>query len=332
MSCLLPTSYYHIVFTVPEELRIYFLRDRKSMFDMLFRAGSQTLLTIAKDPKYLGGTLGITSMLHTWGQNLSFHPHIHCVVSGGGIDAAGNWIAEKRKNLQYLFPKAILQKIYKGIFLKELRAYHKEKYEGESFDSLYKQLGEKRWNVYAKAPFIHNANCINTNSLSRVARDGGPEQVVKYLGRYSHKIAITSHRIQAVTDSHIRFEYKDYQDNSKLKSMTLSHEEFLRRFEQHILPFRYVKIRHYGYMSPNGRVKRIEAIHRQLSLPRPMPKIKITLRQRMLELTGRDIKLCPKCQKSKLIQTDTKRRHEIVAQPISTKSIAQIDQQILIPP
>ena len=128
------------------------------------------------------------------GQNLSFHPHIHCVVSGGGIDAAGNWIAEKRKNLQYLFPKAILQKIYKGIFLKELRAYHKEKYEGESFDSLYKQLGEKRWNVYAKAPF------------------GGPEQVVKYLGRYSHKIAITSHRIQAVTDSHIRFEYKDYQD------------------------------------------------------------------------------------------------------------------------
>ena len=248
------------------------------------------------------------------GQNLSFHPHIHCVVSGGGIDAAGNWIAEKRKNHQYLFPKAILQKIYKGIFLKELRAYHKEKYEGESFDSLYKQLGEKRWNVYAKAPF------------------GGPEQVVKYLGRYSHKIAITSHRIQAVTDSHIRFEYKDYQDNSKLKSMTLSHEEFLGRFEQHILPFRYVKIRHYGYMSPNGRVKRIEAIHRQLSLPRPMPKIKITLRQRMLELTGRDIKLCPKCQKSKLIQTDTKRRHEIVAQPISTKSIAQIDQQILIPP
>ncbi len=314
MSCLLPTSYYHIVFTVPEELRNYFLRDRKPMFDMLFRAGSQTLLTIARDPKYLGGTIGISSILHTWGQNLSFHPHIHCVVSGGGIDKNGKWIAEKRKNHQYLFPKAILQKIYKAIFLKELRTYHKAKGEKEQHDSLYKHLGEKRWNVYAKAPF------------------GGPAQVVKYLGRYSHKVAITSHRIQAVTESHIRFEYKDYQDNNKVKSMTLSHEEFLRRFEQHILPFRFIKIRHYGYMSPNGRVKRIEDIHRQLSLPKPMPKLKITLRQRMLELTGRDITLCPKCQKSKLIQTDTKRRYEMTAPPIKPISLAHIDMQILIPP
>jgi hypothetical protein len=314
MSCLLPTSYYHIVFTIPEELRIHFLRDRKPMFDLLFRAGSQTLLTIARDPKYLGGTLGITSMLHTWGQNLSFHPHIHCVVSGGGIDTDGRWIAEKRKNHRYLFPKPELQKIYKAIFLKELRAYHKAKGEKEQHGSLYKQLGDKRWNVYAKAPF------------------GGPEQVVKYLGRYSHKIAITSQRIQAVTDSHIRFEYKDYQDNSKVKSMTLSHEEFLRRFEQHILPFRYVKIRHYGYMSPNGRVKRIADIHRQLSLPKPMPKLKITLRQRMLELTGRDITLCPKCQKCKLILIETKRRYELQAMPVSALSIDTIDHQILIPP
>jgi hypothetical protein len=332
LSCLVPTSYYHIVFTIPEELRIHFLRDRKPMFDMLFRAGSQTLLTIARDPKYLGGTPGITSMLHSWGQNLSFHPHIHCVVSGGGIDSAGNWVAEKRKNHNYLFPKAILQKVYKGIFLKELRTYHQAKGEGNDHHGLYKQLGEKRWNVYAKAPFIHNANNINTNSLSRIARDGGPEQVVKYLGRYSHKIAITSHRIQAVTDSHIRFEYKDYQDNSKVKSMTLSHEEFLRRFEQHILPFRYVKIRHYGYMSPNGRVRRIEDIHRQLSLSRPMPRLKISLRQRMLELTGTDITLCPRCQKSKLIPTDTKRRHELEPPKTIPNPLREIDHHFLIPP
>jgi hypothetical protein len=235
------------------------------------------------------------------------------VVSGGGIDQNGRWIAEKRKNHRYLFPKAILQKVYKGIFLKELRAYHREKGERDHH-SLYKQLGEKRWNVYAKAPF------------------GGPEQVVKYLGRYSHKIAITSQRIQAVTDSHIRFEYKDYQDNSKVKSMTLTHEEFLRRFEQHILPFRYVKIRPYGYMSPNGRVRRIADIHRQLSLPRPMPRVKISLRQRMLELTGTDITLCPRCEKSKLIQTDTKRRHELEAPKMTPNPLREIDHHFLIPP
>jgi hypothetical protein len=114
--------------------------------------------------------------------------------------------------------------------------------------------------------------------------------------------------------------------------MTLSHEEFLRRFEQHILPFRYVKIRHYGYMSPNGRVKRINDIHCQLSLPKPIPKLKIILRQRMLELTGRDITVCPKCQKSKLILTDTKRRYELQAMPVSALSIDTIDLQILIPP
>ena len=200
-SELLPTAYYHVVFTLPHELNGLMMGNRKTMFKLLFDAASYTLLTLAKDPKWLGATPGIISILHTWGQDLSFHPHIHCIVSGGGI-LGNEWITEKRKNKTYLFPQKVLLKTIK-------------------------KIGFKQWNVDARAPF------------------GGPLQVLEYLGRYTHKVAITAHRIIFINEETktIRFKYKDYHargTNKMHKEMTLSIAEFNRRFEQHILPAGFV--------------------------------------------------------------------------------------------
>jgi Putative transposase len=283
---LLPTSYYHVVFTVPSELRSLILGNRKVLFKLLFDASAETLLTIARDSIYLGATPGITSVLHTWGQDLVFHPHIHCIVSGGGIDTTENWVKEKRINRKFLFPKAILQKVYKGIFMKKLRSlYQKNELklsEDMNWTDLLKTIGEKKWNVYAKAPF------------------GGPEQVINYLGKYTHKIAITRHRIKSLTDTTITFQYRDYQDGNKAKEMTLSHEEFLRRFEQHLLPKRFIKIRHYGYLQNYKKKERLDRIYKNMQLPKRPDRVKIPMHIRLLEKTGRDITLCPKCKSAKL--------------------------------
>jgi Putative transposase len=301
---LLPTTYYHIVFTVPSELRGLIMGQRTSLFNLLFEASSQTLLTIAKDPTYLGATPGITSVLHTWGQSLVFHPHIHCIVSGGGIDGNTRWIKEKRTNGKFLFPKAILQKMYKAIVMKKMRQlYQKDELKippDMNWDQLLSDIGAKKWNVYAKAPFIHNANGLSRNSLSRFARDGGPEQVIRYLGKYTHKIAITRHRIKSLTETTITFQYRDYQDGNKAKEMTLSHEEFLRRFEQHLLPKRFIKIRHYGYLQNYKKKERLDRIYKNMQLPRRPDRVKIPMHIRLLEKTGRDITLCPKCKVAKL--------------------------------
>jgi hypothetical protein len=293
MHDLLPTSYYHVVFTLPSELRSLVLGNRKIMYDLLFDASSETLLTIAKDSTYLGGTPGITSVLHTWGQDLSFHPHIHCIVSGGGIDKDENWISEKRKNRKFLYPKAVMQKVYKGIFMKNLRhLYLKNKLkiaECTDWNQLLSTIGAKDWNVYAKAPF------------------GGPEQVVSYLGKYTHKIAITRHRITALSEDSISFRYRDYQDGNQTKEMTLSHQEFVRRFELHILPKRFIKIRHYGYLQNYKKKERIDRIYRKMGLPRRSAIVKVPVHIRLLEKTGRDIRRCPLCQKSKLELLKTRR-------------------------
>ena len=173
---LLPTSYYHVVFTVPHELNGLTLGNRKAMFDLLFEASSYTLLTLAKDPKWLGATPGIISILHTWGQQLSFHPHVHCIVSGGG-GQNGRWVREKRTNHSYLFPKVVMEKIFKAYYLKRLSQLLRKQVLKVADQGLLEEtcnaLQMKRWNVYAKRPF------------------GGPMQVLEYLGRYTHKVAIT---------------------------------------------------------------------------------------------------------------------------------------------
>jgi hypothetical protein len=290
MSELLPTKYFHIVFTVPQELHSIFLCNRKKMFDLIFESGHYTLTKLGRDPQWLGATPGIVSILHTNGQTLSFHPHIHCIVSGGGVDKEGKWIQGKRSNGKFLFPRRVMELMYKAYFLKRLKAMlgNGDVVIPNSFDSkVIEDVGFKKWNVYAKAPF------------------GGPAQIIEYLGRYTHKVAITSHRITEITDNTITFNYKDYHDNNKTKSMTLSTEEFVRRFELHILPYKFVKIRHAGYLCHRGKNDRIAELYNQLKLPPPIPKVSLSTGLCILLKTGIDITLCTKCNQGKMILMDS---------------------------
>jgi hypothetical protein len=251
----------------------------------LFEAASQTLLQFGKNEKYLGAACGITAVLHTWGQDLSFHPHLHCIVSGGGIKDK-KWVDAKRKNDKFLFPVNAMKKVYKAIFLKKLRLLLSKGQlltAGIDADKVIQQAGYKSWNVYAKAPF------------------GSVASVVEYLGRYTHKVAITKHRIVNIAGNNITFKYKDYADGNRGKEMTLELAEFLRRFELHFLPKRYVKIRHYGFLQNHGKTKRLNAIREQMQLQPLSPKVQVPVALRMLEQYGQDISLCPKCKQGKLI-------------------------------
>lgn len=281
---LFPTSYYHIVFTVPHEFNSLILGNRKAMFNLLFESASATLLQLSGDPQYLGATCGITAVLHTWGQDLSFHPHVHCIVSGGGVKD-NQWVAPKRANGKYLFPDTILKDVYKGIFLEKLRKLLSGgllQTTGMPVEKQIKKAGFKKWNVYTKSLF------------------GNVPAVIKYLGRYTHKVAITKHRIVSITEHSVTFTYKDYADGNKQKQMTLGITEFLRRFELNFLPRRFVKTRHYGFMQNQGKTTRLNAVRKQMKLSPLPPKVDIPVAQRMLEQYGHDITLCPKCNKGKL--------------------------------
>lgn len=282
---LLPTAYYHVVFTLPHELHPIILGNRRELFKLLFDAASKTLLQFAGDPKYLGAKCSITAILHTWGQQLSFHPHLHCIVSGGGADENQKWVKAKRENNKFLFPVDAMKPVYKAIFLKGLRQLiQKGKLQLTDIDTekLIKEAGYKKWKVYAKSPF------------------GNVASVVEYLGRYTHKVAVTSHRITGISEENVKFKYKDYADGDKQKEMTLTIPEFLRRFELHILPKRFVKIRHYGLLQNHGKIKRLNAVREQLEIGLLRLKVQIPVRQRMLEKYGKDITLCPKCNRGKL--------------------------------
>jgi len=286
MGELLPTTYFHLVFTLPQELRSLCMGNRKLMFGLLFKAAQHTIVTLSKDEKYIGATPGIVSILHTNGQDLNFHPHIHNIVSGGGINAGGKWIKEKRSNGRFLFARRAMEKMYKGYFLDCLRKYIAKgllKYsDSAALESILDIVGQKKWNVHANAPF------------------GGPAQIIEYLGRYTHKVAITAHRILQINNDTISFTYKDYDDGNKQKIMVLTHAEFLRRFEQHILPKNFVKIRHAGYLHAKNKMERIASVCKQLKLPAPMQRIYTPVALRLLLQTGKDITLCPVCKKGKM--------------------------------
>lgn len=287
MQELLPTSYYHLVFTLPHELNSLIMGNRKKLFKLLFDSASQTILQHSNMPEYLGADCGITMILHTWGQDLSFHPHVHCIVTAGGYDGQ-KWIDAKRKKNNFLFPEKSLQKMYKAKFLDGIAKLNLQT-ETIDYPKVIKEIGFKKWNVYAKAPF------------------GGPAQVVEYVGRYTHKIAITKHRIIKLTDTDISFRYKDYADGGTIKTMTLKREEFLRRFEQHFLPSYFTKIRHYGFLQNYGKFKRLVHIRELLKLSPLRAVIKIPIEQRILEKFGKDITKCPCCKIGKLEIVYTKR-------------------------
>lgn len=282
---LLPVKYYHVVFTLPHELNSLVMGHRQLLFKLLFDASSQTLLSFAADPKYLQAQPGIISVLHTWGQQLSFHPHIHSIVSGGGIATDGQWKEATKNDWRFLFPVKAMSRVFKGKFLEALKMLIEAKTVVPSLETdikgLFNLLYQKDWIVYAKAPF------------------GGPHAVIEYLGRYTHKVAISNHRLSVINeqDDTVTFDYKDYSDDNKQKQMTISGSEFIRRFEQHILPERFTKIRTYGYLANRNRHQRINEVLQSMKLQKHKERLAVPLQVRMMEQYGIDLNECPSCKK-----------------------------------
>lgn len=248
---LLPCRYYHVVFTLPQELNPLALYQPTVVYDALFKAVWQTLHQFGKTANI---QLGMIAVLHTWGQNLSLHPHLHCIVPGGGIDAKGIWRKQLRSD-KYLFSVKAMSKVFRAKYVQVLRS------KGIDDKSLLESLFQKDWVVYARRPF------------------GGPGQVIEYLGRYTHKVAISNHRIREVTESEVTFSYKDYRSDGSNKQMTLSNAEFTRRFAQHILPHRFVRIRHYGILSSSWKRGKLQGLQQSLNIQRPPLKATTLLRK-----------------------------------------------------
>jgi hypothetical protein len=289
MKELLPVKYYHAVFTMPHQLNSLVMGNRKAMFTLLFDAASYALLEFAGDEKYLGAQPGIIAVLHTWGQQLSFHPHIHCIVSGGGIDKNKRWKEALKARHKFLFPVKAVQPVYRAYFLKELQQQIDKgiitmtEEQHKDWLTLRTALHDMDWIVEFREPM------------------GGPAQVLEYLGRYTHKVAISNHRIKHIDSEHnVTFEYKDYADDGKKKPMTLQGEEFLRRYEQHILPPRFCKIRHYGYLGNYKRKQRVNEILQQMDKPQHAEQAQVSMAVRMIEKYGTDAMLCKCCKKAKL--------------------------------
>jgi len=287
MNELLPVKYFHTVFTMPHELNAVVMGNRKLLFKLLFDSAAYCLLKLCNDKKWLGATPAITAVIHTWGQEITFHPHVHCIVSGGGIDKNYKWHnLKKSEKYGFLFPYDVMEPIYKGYFMEQLSIMVKNKQvslpKGTIWYKLKNKLYTKKWIVYAKQPM------------------GNVSQVVEYLARYANKIAISNYRILEVSDTHVLFRYKDYNHNKKTKTMRLSINDFVCRFEQHILPKGFVKMRHYGILGNYRRKERINKILKAMGLPQHPPVVKIPFYIRYLEKFGVDIRLCPACKKAQL--------------------------------
>lgn len=232
---LLSVPYYHIVFTLPHELNALALQHPKEVYNALFQAAWQTLSVFGADSKYLNAKMGMISILHTWGQTLTLHPHVHCIVPNGGVNKKGQWITPKKqtklsdRHKKFLFPKRAMSKVFRAKYMSLLRA------DINIPQSTAKVLFQKDWVVYAKQPFF------------------GPKQVIEYLGRYTHKIAISNHRLEDIRNNRVQFRYKDYKTAGSTKSMSLASTEFIRRFSMHVLPPRFTRIRHYGIFASKNK-------------------------------------------------------------------------------
>ncbi|MBU2650059.1 MAG: IS91 family transposase, partial [Bacteroidetes bacterium] len=261
---LLNVPYYHVVFTLPDHLNKVCLYEPGKIYGLMFKTAWSVIRSFAFNPKFLGAKTGMIAILHTWGQNLTLHPHLHCIVPGGGITAGGKWKAVKGKD-KYLFPVKALSKVFRARFVEYLRK------EMDLPGDLYKELFSKQWVVYCKRPFW------------------GPQQVVEYLGRYTHKIAISNHRIRDIQCDKVIFMAKDYRHGGKTHPVTLSQQEFIRRFAMHILPRAFVRIRHYGILSSVIKNSVIPRLQQELGEP-VLPARPIFLHRQ-----------CPCCRKGRLI-------------------------------
>ena len=236
---LLPVPYFHVVFTLPETINSLAIHQPKVVYDTLFEASWETLQSFGKAKEM---QVGMIAVLHTWGQQLSLHPHLHCIVPGGGVDKNGQFKNSHFKG-NFLFPVKALSKVFRAKFCEKLKAKSPVKYE-----QIRQDLWKKPWVVFAKKPF------------------GSPKSVVEYLGRYTHKIAISNHRIKSIDEQNVTFDYKDYRMAGVKKQMTLTHGEFIRRFSLHILPKRFVKIRHYGFLSSTWKRQKLKLLQEKLQV------------------------------------------------------------------
>jgi len=291
---LLETPYYHVVFTVPEEIAAIAYQNKEVVYGILFRAAAQTLRTIAADPKHLGAEIGFFAVLHTWGQNLLFHPHLHIVVTGGGIAPEGDrWISCRPG---FFLPVRVLSRLFRRLFLKLLqKAFDSGKLH---FFSSLEALQDRKaflrhlaparkaeWVVYAKAPFA------------------GPQQVLDYVGRYTHRVAISNDRLLDMENGEVRFRWKDYRDDNRQKTMTLKADEFIRRFLIHVLPNGFQRIRYYGFLGNRYRKQKLALCRRLLGMPDnevPVAEPSSDYRDRCEELTGSSLWECPVCHQGRM--------------------------------
>ena len=268
-SELLNVPYFHVVFTLPSEFNSYALSQGKIVYGSLFRAAWQTLQQFGHNPKHLGGSMGMIAVLHTWGQNMSLHPHLHCIVPGGGLSKSGTWKTAKNKG-KYLFNVKSMSKVFRAKYIAALR-----KSDLKIPQKIYNEVFNKKWVVYAKEPFR------------------SPTYVIEYLGRYTHKIAISNHRIMDVDRKNrkVTFTAKDYRRAGKKTSLTVSSAEFIRRFTLHILPKGFTRIRHYGILSSSWKKEKLPKLQAELAT------VKLEAIQRKEPLLHRQ---CPMCKKGRL--------------------------------
>ena len=288
-SEVLDARYFHVVFTVPHSLNALFLANQKLLYDLLFMAASETLLTLSHDRRYLGAEPGIIMVLHTWGQNLAYHPHVHCIISGAGLSRDRKLV---KSGKSFFIPIKAAMKMFRGKFMAYLKSYRSS---GKlvipsscpdfmmpgGWQAFIDRLYSTDWCPYIKETFNGNGNAIS------------------YLGRYTHRVAISNGRITDLTDDTVSFWYKDYRDGNIRKEMTLSQEEFIRRFLMHVLPRRFQKIRYYGFLSNGAKAKKLHLLfelqgHQQFTAKFSADTPKDVL---LSEVLGVDVHICPCCDK-----------------------------------
>ena len=290
-SELLDCEYFHVVFTVPEAVAAIAYQNKEVVYAILFRAAAETLRTIAADPKHLGAEIGFFAVLHTWGQNLLHHPHLHCVVPGGGLSPDGErWISCRPG---FFLPVRVLSRLFRRLFLEaletafdagQLRFFSalEPLRDRPAFLRHLAPTRETEWVVYAKRPFA------------------GPEQVVDYVGRYTHGVALSNHRLLDIDGGRVRFRWRDYRDQRQ-KTLTLSAEEFIRRFLLHVLPDRFQRIRYYGLLGNRYREQKLARCRQLLNMPSPEPPVAQDYRDRFEQLTGVSLRRCPVCQRGRML-------------------------------